>query len=837
MEGNFTSGLQEVIRYSREEALRLGYDVIMTGHFLLGVIKRGDGLGYEILQNLNVDMLKLKKDIETQLHAPASPLTIGNLPLSKSAEKVLKVTYLESKLYKSDKIGSEHLILSMLRDEENESATCLNLQDVNYDSYRKELDNIVNHDSNDGDNQPSKGSSGKTGTAARSKSGRPATGGRVKTPVLDNYGRDLTKLALDDKLDPVIGREQEIERLVQVLARRKKNNPVLIGEPGVGKTAIVEGLALRIINRKVPRALMDRRVVTLDLGSMVAGTKYRGQFEERMKAVVQELEKADDVILFIDELHTLVGAGGASGSLDAANMLKPALARGEVQCIGATTLDEYREFIEKDGALDRRFQKIIVEPPTVEQTEEILMSVKDRYEKHHGVRYTAESIKSCVRYADRYITDRFLPDKAFDVLDEAGARVRLMNVKVPKEVLALEKKIEEIRESKNKAVKSQNFEQAASLRDEERNCQKDLDDARVIWEKSMSDDVQVVEEEDVARVVSTMTGIPITKVTQDEAKRLLTLGDELKKRVIGQDEAIAALSKAVRRARAGLKDPARPTGVFLFTGPTGVGKTELAKTIAFHLFDTEDALIRVDMSEYMEKFSVSKLIGAPPGYVGYEEGGQLTEKVRRKPFSVVLLDEVEKAHPDALNALLQVFDDGHLTDGLGRKVDFRNTILIMTSNVGQRDIKTGGTIGFTTDKEASSSDAHIKEVVSDAIKVNFSPEFLNRLDEIIHFKKLKKDDMIRIIDIQIKKLELRMKERNLVLSVPKTAKEFLVEHGFDDRYGARPLRRSLQRYLEDPLAEEILSGNVKDGDVLKVKVDKKQDKLFFAAGAEESETI
>jgi ATP-dependent Clp protease ATP-binding subunit ClpC len=540
--------------------------------------------------------------------------------------------------------------------------------------------------------------------------------------------------------------------VVQVIARRKKNNPVLIGEPGVGKTAIVEGLALRITERKVPRALLNKRVVSLDLGSMVAGTKYRGQFEERMKAVVQELEKTEDVILFIDELHTLVGAGGASGSLDAANMLKPALARGEIQCIGASTLDEYREHIEKDGALDRRFQKIIVEAPSSEQTLEIIKNVKDKYEKHHGVLYTEEAIKSCVKLAERYITDRFFPDKAFDVLDESGARVRLSNVEVPKDIVTIENELREISIEKHKVIRNQNFEEAARLRDKEKKLQQDLEDLRLDWENSLQSDQQIVNEEDVAKVISIMTGIPVTKVSEDEAHKLLKLNDELKRNVIGQDEAIDVLAKSIRRSRAGLKDPSRPTGVFLFTGPTGVGKTELAKTLARQLFDTEDSLIRVDMSEYMEKFSVSKLIGAPPGYVGYEEGGQLTEKVRRKPFSVVLLDEVEKAHPDALNTLLQVFDDGHLTDGLGRKVDFRNTILIMTSNVGQRDIKAGGSLGFSVNKD-DSDESHIVDTIDSAIKINFSPEFINRLDGIVYFKKLKKDDMVKIIDIQIKKLE------------------------------------------------------------------------------------
>lgn len=819
MEANFSEGLQEVIRNSREEAMRLGHDTIQIGHLLLGVLKRNGGIGIEVLKSLNTDLKQLQKSIVKELDTSKISIQTANLSVSKTAEKVLKVTYLESKLYKSEKIGSEHLILSILRDEDNEASRSLFAQDINYDTFRKELDLFLNNDEETKSfDNPSK---------SNYKKSKNTTTSKTKTPVLDNFGRDLTKLAIEGKLDPVIGRVNEIERVVQVIARRKKNNPVLIGEPGVGKTAIVEGLALRITERKVPRVLMNKRVVSLDLGSMVAGTKYRGQFEERMKAVVQELEKNDDVILFIDELHTLVGAGGASGSLDAANMLKPALARGEIQCIGASTLDEYREHIEKDGALDRRFQKIIVEAPTTDETLEIITNVKDKYEKHHGVKYTDDAIKACVKLAERYITDRFFPDKAFDVLDESGARVRLSNVEVPKEIVTLEQELSDISIQKNQAIRNQNFEEAARLRDKERGIQQELELIKLDWERSLENDQQTVTEDDVAKVISIMTGIPVTKVSEDEAKRLLNLNEELKKKVIGQDYAIDVLAKSIRRSRAGLKDPSRPTGVFLFTGPTGVGKTELAKTLAKYLFDTEDSLIRVDMSEYMEKFSVSKLIGAPPGYVGYEEGGQLTEKVRRKPFSVVLLDEVEKAHPDALNTLLQVFDDGHLTDGLGRKVDFRNTILIMTSNVGQRDIKAGGTLGFSVNKD-NSDETHINETIDSAIKTSFSPEFINRLDGIVYFKKLKKEDMIRIIDIQLKKLESRLNDKNITLNIPKTAKEFLVEKGYDDKYGARPLRRSIQKYLEDPLSEELLSGLIKDGSEVKIKVDKKLDKLIFS---------
>lgn len=829
MKGNFSEGLQEAIRFSREEALRLGHDSISIGHLLLGVIRRGEGLSIEVLTSLDVDFKKLKEDIEREIEN--SSITIigeGTLPLSKNSEKVLKVTYLESRLYKSQRIGTEHLILSILRDEDNEATKCLHKQDVNYDVFRKELDKSLHldedSDSELNDDNKLKKTSGKNN---RGKSPNNASGNKAKkTPILDNFGKDLTRLAIEDKLDPVIGREKEIERVVQVLARRKKNNPVLIGEPGVGKTAIIEGLALRITERKVPKILLDKRVVTLDLGSMVAGTKYRGQFEERIKSVVQELEKNDDVILFIDELHTIVGAGGASGSLDAANMLKPALARGEIQCIGATTLDEYRENIEKDGALDRRFQKILVEPPSVSETLEIIHNVKNKYESHHGVKYTDSAIEACVKFSDRYITDRFLPDKAFDVLDEAGSKVKIINVKIPKEIVTIENKLSELSVEKNNAIKSQLFEKAAEIRDSERKLREELELFKSKWEKNLEEDIQTVTEDDVASVVAMMTGIPVTKVTQNEANRLLTLHEELSKKVIGQDEAVEVISKSIKRSRAGLKDKSRPIGVFLFTGPTGVGKTELAKTLASHLFDSEESLIRVDMSEYMEKFSVSKLIGAPPGYVGYEQGGQLTEKVRRKPFSVVLLDEVEKAHPDALNTLLQVFDDGHLTDGLGRKVDFRNTILIMTSNIGQKDIKAGGSLGFSVDK-GESNESHIKETIDSSIKQNFSPEFINRVDGIVYFKRLKKEDMLRIIEIQINKVESRLSERSITLSIPKAVKEFLVDMGFDEKYGARPLRRSIQQHLEDPLSEELLSGLIKDGSVVKIKVDKKLNKLIF----------
>jgi ATP-dependent Clp protease ATP-binding subunit ClpC len=649
---------------------------------------------------------------------------------------------------------------------------------------------------------------------------------RVKTPVLDNFGRDLTKLAIEDKLDPVIGRAKEIERVSQVLSRRKKNNPVLIGEPGVGKTAIVEGLALRIVQRKVPRLLFDKRIVTLDLASLVAGTKYRGQFEERMKAVMNELEKAKDVILFIDELHTIVGAGGASGSLDASNMFKPALSRGEIQCIGATTFDEYRQYVEKDGALDRRFQKIIVDPPSADDTRGILNSLKDRYEEHHNVRYTAEAIETCVRLSERYITDRNFPDKAIDVIDEAGARVHLANIDVPKAIIEIEEQIEAIRLQKNSVVKNQNFEEAARLRDIEKKLQNDLEQAKADWEMKTSETYFPVTHEDIADVVAMMTGVPVNKIAEGESAKILAMPDLLKKQVIGQDEAIDHLSRAIRRARAGLKDPRRPIGSFMFLGPTGVGKTELAKALARVMFDSEESLIRIDMSEYMEKFSVSRFVGAPPGYVGYEEGGQLTEKVRRKPYSIVLLDEIEKAHPDVFNILLQVFDDGTLTDGLGRKIDFKNTILIMTSNVGTRDVKMGGKIGFAEGSAKESND-HMKATIDESIKRLFNPEFINRIDDFIIFNKLQKVDIHKIIDIQLEDLRKRLKVTSMMLDLTEEAKDFLVDKGFDDKFGARPLRRALQKYVEDDLADQILSNNMQSGYRITGEMSEAKDKILY----------
>ena len=660
---------------------------------------------------------------------------------------------------------------------------------------------------------------------------------KSKTPVLDNFGRDLTELAEESELDPIVGRQKEIERVAQVLSRRKKNNPVLIGEPGVGKTAIAEGLAMRIVERKVSRVLYDKRIVTLDLASLVAGTKYRGQFEERMKAVMKELEKSPDVVLFIDEIHTIVGAGGASGSLDASNMFKPALARGELQCIGATTLDEYRQNIEKDGALDRRFQKIIVDPSTPEETINILENIKKHYESHHNVRYPTDAIELAVQLSDRYITDRFLPDKAIDVMDEAGARVHLSNIKVPPEILDLEEKIEEVREEKNQVVKSQRFEEAARLRDKEKTLQEDLEDAKKAWEEKADTEVHDVTSKDIAEVVAMMTGIPVDKISEPEQKKLLKMEEALKDRVVGQDEAIQKLSKAIRRTRAGLKDPEKPIGSFIFLGPTGVGKTELAKVLTEYLFDSQESLIRIDMSEYMEKFSVSRLVGAPPGYVGYEEGGQLTEKVRRKPYSVILLDEIEKAHPDVFNILLQVLDDGILTDGLGRRVDFRNTIIIMTSNIGTQDIKsfTKG-MGFSqADADEAFNYQSMKSTVEDALKNVFNPEFLNRIDDLIVFHPLEKEHIFEIIDIMSEDLFKRAQELGLSVEFDEHAKEFLTDKGFDPKYGARPLRRALQKYVEDPMAEDILNNNIHEGDTIRITHDGDEEELSFAVEHAEEE--
>jgi ATP-dependent Clp protease ATP-binding subunit ClpC len=820
MEAKFSNRVKEVISLSREEALRLGHDYIGTEHLLLGMIREGEGVAVSILKKLGVPLDELRNSIERAVKGTATHnvKNLANIPLTRQSEKVLKITYLEAKIFKSQLIGTEHLLLSILRDEDNIATQILHKFDTNYDSVKEMLEFQTDSaprakaEADDPDDDGSKlfgSSSGNPSGASKT------TGEKSRTPVLDNFGRDLTKMAEDDKLDPIIGREKEIERVAQILSRRKKNNPILIGEPGVGKTAIAEGLALRIVQKKVSRVLFNKRVVTLDLASLVAGTKYRGQFEERMKAVMNELEKSPNVILFIDELHTIVGAGGASGSLDASNMFKPALARGEIQCIGATTLDEYRQYIEKDGALARRFQMVMVDATTPEETIQILNNIKDKYEDHHNVVYTPEAIEACVKLSDRYISDRFLPDKAIDILDEAGARVHINNIHVPEDILRLEDEVEKIKVEKNRVVKSQKYEEAAQLRDKEKKLLEQLENAKAKWEEDSKTKRYTVEEDNVAEVIAMMTGIPAKRIAQNEGLKLLNMNEELQAKVIGQEEAIKKLSKAIQRTRVGLKDPKKPIGSFIFLGPTGVGKTELAKMLANYLFDKDDALIRIDMSEYMEKFSVSRLVGAPPGYVGYEEGGQLTEKVRRKPYSVVLLDEIEKAHPDVFNILLQVLDDGILTDGLGRRVDFRNTIIIMTSNIGVRDLKDfGAGIGFASKSKSTSMDDVMKSTIQSALRKAFSPEFLNRLDDVVVFNSLDKDHIHKIIDISLSKLFRRITDLGYAIQLTDKAKDFLAEKGYDQQYGARPLNRAIQRYLEDALAEEILKGELSEGDVI-----------------------
>jgi len=823
MDGNFSNRVRDVIAYSREEAIRLGHDYIGTEHLLLGIIREGDGIALRLLQKMGCNPRHLKKSIENTIRT-SNPVRVSvgaNLPLTKQAEKVLKITYLEAKLYKSQVIGTEHLLLSMLRDDENIASQILYRgYSITYDTLRAEMEALGNSSSG------GVGTMSKSRSSASSKS-RDRSPEKSKTPVLDNFGRDLTRLAEEDKLDPVIGREREIGRVAQVLSRRKKNNPVLIGEPGVGKTAIAEGLAIRITNRKISRVLYGKRIITLDLAGLVAGTKYRGQFEERTKAVMTELEKNADIILFIDELHTIVGAGSASGSLDASNMFKPALARGEIQCIGATTLDEYRKSIAKDGALDRRFQKVTVDPATPEETKEILRKIKGRYEEHHNVRYTEKALTLAVNLSVRYISDRFLPDKAIDVIDEAGARVHLNNIQVPDKIIALENDIQRIRTQKSEVVKRQRFEDAAKLRDREKRLQAQLNRAKEDWEEQAEANADQVTEDDIAEVVAMMTGIPVDRISKPEQKRLLDMEDALRKRIIGQDEPITKLAKAIRRTRAGLKDPNRPIGSFIFLGPTGVGKTELAKVLTEYLFGSQDALVRIDMSEFMARFSVSRLLGAPPGYVGYDEGGQLTEKVRRKPYSVVLLDEIEKAHPDVFNILLQLLDDGILTDGSGRRVDFRNTVVIMTSNIGTREVKElSKGIGFTQDEQPPNYDA-MRHAVESAAKKLFNPEFLNRLDDLIVFRSLEKEHILEIINLMLAELFERTTSKGIHAIVDQSAKNFIVEKGFDVSFGARPLRRAIQRHIEDPLADEILGQGLSEGDTITVLYKDGDDALTF----------
>lgn len=836
MDDNFSPRVKDVIAYSKEEALRLGHDFIGTEHLMLGLLRDGNGKAINILDALDVDLDYLRRKVE--ILSPANPNTAAiqkdkkNLHLTRQAERALKTTFLEAKLFQSSSINTAHLLLCILRNENDPTTKLLHKLKVDYDNVKEQFKSMITSDDDFIDSPRAEsfpGESDDSGDAKESSFG--ATGAqkgnkKSKTPVLDNFGRDLTKLAEENKLDPVVGREKEIERVSQILSRRKKNNPLLIGEPGVGKSAIAEGLALRIITKKVSRILYNKRVVTLDLASLVAGTKYRGQFEERMKAVMNELEKNDDIILFIDEIHTIVGAGGATGSLDASNMFKPALARGEIQCIGATTLDEYRQYIEKDGALERRFQKVMVEPTTVEETIEILQNIKGKYEDHHNVTYTDDAILACVKLTNRYMTDRFLPDKAIDAMDEAGSRVHIVNMDVPKQILELEQRLEDVRDLKNSVVKKQKYEEAAKLRDDEKRLEKELASAQEMWEEESKMNRVTVDDENVADVVSMMSGIPVNRIAQTESNKLAELPQLIKDFVIGQDEAVTKVAKAIQRNRAGLKDPNKPIGSFIFLGQTGVGKTQLAKILAKELFDSEDALIRIDMSEYMEKFAISRLVGAPPGYVGYEEGGQLTEKVRRKPYSVILLDEVEKAHPDVFNMLLQVLDDGFLTDSLGRKIDFRNTIIIMTSNIGARQLKDFGQgVGFGTSAKKAQADAHQKGVIENALKKAFAPEFLNRIDDVIVFNALEREDIHKIIDIELDKLFKRIKDIGYDLNLSDKAKDYIAEKGFDKQYGARPLKRAIQKYIEDALAEEIVNAKLGEGDRIFMDLDDKKDEL------------
>ena len=811
--------------------MRLGNDFIGTEHLLLGLIREGDNTAIRILKSFNVDLYELRKEIELAVKDKTGKniANINSLPLTKQAEKVIRVTVLEAKALKSTTVETEHLMLSILKNKENIATQILNQFDVDYDLFRQELGIVKSNDVRSEYSEENDDDFDEEKKYSQSKSSRQQGTAKSKTPVLDNFGRDITKLAEMGALDPIVGRESEIERVSQILSRRKKNNPILIGEPGVGKTAIVEGLALRIVQRKVSRVLFDKRVISLDLAALVAGTKYRGQFEERMKAIMNELEKNRDVILFIDEIHTIVGAGGASGSLDASNIFKPALSRGELQCIGASTLDEYRMYIEKDGALDRRFQKVMVDPPSVEDTIKILVNIKTKYEDYHNVIYDDEAIDACVKLSDRYITDRLLPDKAIDVMDEVGARVHLKNINVPPNIVELEKKIEDVKNEKNKVVKSQKFEEAASLRDTEKRLGEELDKAKSEWEEESKHKRYPIGEEQIAEVVSMMTGIPVKRMVQAESEKLRKMADDMKEMVVGQTEAIQKVVKAIQRNRVGLKDPKKPIGTFIFLGPTGVGKTELARALARYMFDSEDSLIRIDMSEYMEKFTVSRLIGAPPGYVGYEEGGQLTERVRRKPYSVILLDEIEKAHPDIYNILLQVLDDGQLTDGLGRKVDFKNTLIIMTSNIGARQLKDfGAGVGFATSSRIQNEDEANKAVIEKALKRTFSPEFLNRIDDVVIFNSLSKENIFEIIDILMKGVMKRLSNLGFNLELTEDAKSFLADKGYDVQFGARPLHRAIQKYLEDPLAEEILSLHVKAGDILEADLDKENNKLKFS---------
>ncbi len=812
MDNRFTERVKKVIQLARQESARLGHDYIGTEHLLLGIVRQGEGVAVTVLVNLGLNLETLRQSIEDAVQSTgSSTATAGEVPFTPLARQILEVAAEEAKETKTEYVGTEHILLALVKDKNGVAAQILAAFGVDYRAVKAEVNAVL---------------SGKSrGRKEKEKS---------KTPYLDHFGRDLTELAREGKLDPTIGREREIERVSQILSRRKKNNPVLIGEPGVGKTAIVEGLAQRIVERKVPEVLEGKRIVTLDIGAIVAGTKYRGQFEERIKTVMNELQQSQqEVIIFIDELHTIVGAGSAEGTLDASNMFKPALGRGELQCIGATTMDEYRKYIEKDGALERRFQTIIVEPPAVEDTIEILRGLKSRYEEHHRVKISEAAVEAAARLADRYISDRYLPDKAIDVIDETGARVRLANMTVPPEIKDQERAIEEIQLKKNEAVKGQDYELAAQLRDKEKQFKRELDEARHKWEEEVKRETVEVGEDEVEEVVSSMTGIPIFRLARSESEKLLEMDKELGKQVIGQDEGIGALSRAIRRTRAGLKDPRRPIGSFIFLGPSGCGKTHMARELAAYLFEDRDALVKVDMSEYMERFAVSRLVGAPPGYIGYDEGGQITERVRRRPYSVVLLDEIEKAHPDVFNILLQVLDEGILTDSMGRKVDFRNTIVIMTSNLGTRDISKGSSLGFHPADEQTLLD-QMQDKVQSEVKKAFTPEFLNRLDEVIVFKPLSREEIVKVVDLQLDEVRERLKGRNLELDLTSGAKSFLAEKGFDPVLGARPMKRTIQRLVEDPLSEEILAEKFGAGE--KVVCYRKGDGVAFKRGSKDDES-
>jgi len=845
MEAKFSQRVKDVLIFSREEAVRLGNDYIGLEHLLLGIIREGEGLAIKILRNLGVNISDLRKKIESAVATNKEKIANPeNLPLIKQAERALKITYLEAKWFNSELIGTEHLLLAILKDENNLVTKSFQNLGISYEVAKEEVRAIVSNNFEEKPFDPKDilpkdedDEEGEEGGKGYGTSPKKPSETKSKTPVLDNFGRDITKAAEEGRLDPIVGRQKELERIAQVLSRRKKNNPVLIGEPGVGKSAIAEGLALRIVQRKVSRALFNKRLVSLDLASLVAGTKYRGQFEERMKAVLNELEKNPNIILFIDEIHTIVGAGNASGSLDASNMFKPALARGEIQCIGATTLDEYRQYIEKDGALERRFQKVLVDPTTPEETIEILNNIKEKYEDHHLVRYTDDAIKACVSLTTRYISDRYLPDKAIDALDESGSRVHISNIHVPAEIINVENQIEETRKKKMQAINSQKFEEAADMRDMERKLQETLDKEKRKWEDQAQINREQVTEDNVAEVVAMMTGIPVQRIAKNESDRLINMESELEHSVIGQPDAIKKVVRAIRRNRAGLKDPNKPIGSFIFLGPTGVGKTHLAKILARYLFDTEDALVRIDMSEYMEKFAVSRLIGAPPGYVGYEEGGQLTEKIRRRPYSIVLLDEIEKAHPDIFHLLLQVLDDGVLTDSFGRKVDFKNTIVIMTSNIGSRQLKDFGQgVGFATSAKQAASSDHTKSVIENALKKAFAPEFLNRIDDVVIFDSLERDDIHKIIDIELSYLYDRIRLMGFRIVVTPAAKDFIVEKGWDAQFGARPLKRAIQKYVEDALAEEIIKTKLTSNDVINVDLSPEANEINISIVKEELQT-